>query len=145
MIDYVDASALTAVILKEPQSRLVDVVLRESSSALLLSDLCLAECSSAIALAVRRNALDPQVVKGLWDQLDAWVGAFAERIATQAADVRSANELVRHLHLKLRGPDAIHLAATARLGARLITLDRRMADAARALGVACINPAESSA
>ena len=40
-------------------------------------------------------------------------------------------------------PDAIHIAAAHRLDATIVTLDRGMARAATALGVACINPAKT--
>jgi uncharacterized protein len=38
--------------------------------------------------------------------------------------------------LPLRAPDAIHIAMAQRVGAALVTFDRRMAAAARALGIA---------
>jgi predicted nucleic acid-binding protein len=52
---------------------------------------------------------------------------------------------VRRFDLKLRAPDALHLAICRRLQARLVTLDNNLARAARALDVPCINPAETSA
>ena len=145
MVDYVDASALVAVILKEPDSHCVDRVMRATSDSLLLSDLCVAECSSAIAINGRRDRLDVTTVGLLWDRFDAWVSTFAERTTIEPYDVQAANALVRQYELKLRAPDAIHIAAAARLGARLITLDQRMATAAKTLGIPCINPAESAA
>ena len=53
-----------------------------------------------------------------------------------AADVRLADAYVRRFDLGLRTPDALHLAIAHRLDATLLTLDRRLATAARELGVA---------
>ncbi|MDO9588458.1 MAG: PIN domain-containing protein, partial [Brevundimonas sp.] len=62
---------------------------------------------------------------------------------TESRDIRAAERLVRAFELKLRAPDAIHLAVCLRHDFRLATLDKKLAFAARAFGVACINPAEN--
>ena len=49
---------------------------------------------------------------------------------------------VRRFDLKLRAPDALHAAICRRLGMRLVTLDRRLAAAARALGIDVLVPVE---
>lgn len=69
---------------------------------------------------------------------------FAEVVTIATADVIAATNFVRRPDLPLRAPDAIHIAAAHRLDATLVTLDIGMARAARALGVECINPAESA-
>ena len=58
-----------------------------------------------------------------------------------AADVRLADAYVRRFDLGLRTPDALHLAIARRLDATLVTLDPRLAIAARELGVAVEEPA----
>jgi predicted nucleic acid-binding protein len=42
---------------------------------------------------------------------------------------------VRRFELMLRAPDALHAAACKRAGHRLVTLDKRLAAAAKDLGV----------
>ena len=74
---------------------------------------------------------------------DANVGNFemspSTSIATVAAmapsDVEVADLYVRRFDLMLRMPDALHIAICRRERHVLATLDRRMAEAARALGV----------
>ncbi len=143
MPDYIDASALAAIMLKEPASGAVDDLVRVRSDTLFVSDFCLAECTSALATFARRKNWSRSQTDGLWPELDGWVAVTAQSVPTEAEDVTQAISIVRRFDLKLRAPDAIHVATAARLEARLITLDRRMARAATALGVACINPAET--
>ncbi|MGO8710884.1 MAG: PIN domain-containing protein [Rhizomicrobium sp.] len=57
-----------------------------------------------------------------------------------AADARLANAFVRRCELMLRAPDALHLAISQRLNATLVTLDGRLASAARELGVSVTEP-----
>lgn len=143
MPDYIDASALAAIVLREPASSAVDDLVRVRSDTLFVSDFCLAECTSALATFGRRKNWSQSQTDGLWPELDAWVAVTARPVPTEAEDVARAISIVRRFDLKLRAPDAIHVATAARLEARLITLDKRMARAATALGVACINPADA--
>lgn len=143
MPDYIDASALAAVMLREPASHAVDDLARVRSDTLFVSDLCLAECTSALAAFARRKNWSRSQTDGLWPELDDWVAIAAQSIPTEAEDVARAISIVRNFDLKLRASDAIHVATAARLEARLITLDKRMARAATALGLACINPADA--
>jgi uncharacterized protein len=53
---------------------------------------------------------------------------------------RLANTYVRRFKLKLRAPDALHAAICRRLELQLATLDRRLAAAARALGINVVVP-----
>ena len=56
------------------------------------------------------------------------------------SDIRLAAAYVRRFDLALRAPDALHLAVAGRLDVPLGTLDRRLATAARELGVAVEEP-----
>ncbi|HEY2621229.1 MAG TPA: PIN domain-containing protein [Acetobacteraceae bacterium] len=57
-------------------------------------------------------------------------------------DCRLANIFVRRFDLRLRVPDALHAAICRRLGMRLVTLDRRLAAAARTLEIDVLVPVE---
>jgi hypothetical protein len=67
---------------------------------------------------------------------DAWRAAMSSPVEIVASDARLAYVYVRRFDLALRAPDAVHLAVSRRLDLRLVTLDRRLAAAARELGVA---------
>ena len=142
---YLDASAVMAVVAEEETNALVDPVIRNAGTLVLLSEFCLAECSAAISKLTRMRIRSIGEADLLLDRLDRWAAALTNRTAIENADVTDAIGLVRRHELKLRTPDAIHIAATHRLGATLVTLDRGMARAATALGLPCINPADASA
>jgi predicted nucleic acid-binding protein len=55
----------------------------------------------------------------------------------------SGHERPDRFELAMRAPDALHFAMVRRLDANLITLDRRLAAAARGLGIAVETPSGS--
>lgn len=144
MIDYFDASAVVPLLVSEAHSQPV-VDLMSQAAGVQVSDFVVAEASSAISRLVRMKAIDAQAGKVLLSDLDDWVAATLTPVEVEAEDVRQATAIVRDFDLKLRAPDALHLTICRRIDARLVTLDNNLARAARAVGVACINPAESSA
>lgn len=140
-----DASAIVALVAQEQTSEAVDLIVQPGGEPVLASDFALAESSAALAKRGRTERRQVDDVRELFMELDGWTSMFAERIRVTSGDIEQANDLVRDLALGLRTPDAIHLAATRRLGATLVTLDKPLARAAAALSIPCINPAESSA
>jgi hypothetical protein len=67
---------------------------------------------------------------------DAWPAAMSSLVDIAASDARLAYMYARRFDLRLRAPDALHLAIVRRLDVALVTLDRRMAATARELGMA---------
>ena len=145
MILYFDASALVAIIADEPSSQALYEALRSGDRLPLVSDLCRAEASAALAKRVRTGATALGDVDLYYADLDHWALNAGEPVEVSSGDIYRAAELVRHHDLSLRAPDAIHIAAAHRLDATLLTLDRGMARAAAALGVPHLNPAEAEA
>lgn len=145
MSSYFDASAVLALLLNEPTAESVEDFMRRHNGTINVSTLCAAECSAAISGLVRMRRRSETEATILLQRLDDWIDAFGVRTAILDADIEDAGNLVRRLDLKLRTPDAIHIAAARRLTAQLITLDHPMAQAASLLSLPCINPAESSA
>lgn len=140
---YFDASALLALLLNEPSAESVERFMRSHDQPISVSTLCLAECSAAISGLVRMGRRSEAEVTTLLQRLDDWIDIFGDREAILDTDIDDACLLVRRLDLKLRTPDAIHIAAARRLNARLITLDNPMAQAAGLLNLDCINPADT--
>ena len=145
MIDYFDASAVAAVILNERSSEGVVALIEDPDRDVVISEFCVAEVSSAISRLLRMRMQSLNRAELLLAALDRWVDVAADRTEVDAGDFSRATELVRAFNLKLRAPDALHLAITERLDARLITLDQTLAAAARAIGVDAHNPAEVEA
>jgi uncharacterized protein len=61
-------------------------------------------------------------------------------VEIRSADAQLAYIFARRFELALRAPDALHLAISRRLDAILITLERRLAAAARGLDKAVETP-----
>jgi len=132
---YFDASALLPIFVAEPASARVDRFLDQTSEALLVSEFASAEVASALSRSVRTGRLGGADAKERLFEFDAWKAALAEAIEVEGADVRGAGLIVRRFDLMLRTPDALHVAICRRLGAQLVTLDIRLAEAASKLGV----------
>ena len=144
MIDYFDASVVVPFLMIEPHSRAVIDFMAEAPRPQ-VSDFVVAEVSSAVSRLVRTRTLTLTEADAALHDLDDWIAATAAPIPIEGSDVREATTLVRQFDLKLRAPDALHIATCRRIDARLITLDINMAAAARALDLSCINPAEGLA
>ncbi|MFT4286459.1 type II toxin-antitoxin system VapC family toxin [Nocardioides sp.] len=123
---YVDTSALAALLIDQPESTAILDWLDQTTSELISSDLLETE--------LRRIAVREEL-----DQAD--VTRILDGVTLAALDravYRSAGFLpVPHL----RTLDALHLEAALRLdAAAVLTYDRRLGDAARALGLDVIAP-----
>ncbi|WP_269514217.1 type II toxin-antitoxin system VapC family toxin [Brevundimonas subvibrioides] len=142
---YADASAIVATVSRQPNSRLIDPLVRDPLQVLVVSDFALAESAAALAKLGRVEEWSTAEAAGFFEELDAWATLLTERVEIEPSDLADANMFVRMPRLSLRAPDAIHIAAATRLEATILTLDRGMARAATALGVPCLNPAEAEA
>ncbi len=131
---YLDASVVVSLLLSEDAAPQARSMIAAEPDDLLLSDFARAEFASALARRVRMRAMDGPSARLAFAALDA-LAARTAPCGIEPADIAQAEAWLRRLDLNLRTPDALHLAAAGRLGARLATLDAAMADAARALGV----------
>ena len=132
---YLDASALLPMLIAEPGSAAVDTFMETATDGLVVSEFATAEVASALSRLVRTNRLAADDASARLADFDAWRATAAEDVELNAADVRLAHLYVRRFELMLRAPDALHAAICRRADLVLITLDRRLAAAAEALGV----------
>jgi predicted nucleic acid-binding protein len=100
-----------------------------------VSDFAAAEFASAIAYRVRTRTLNAAEAQRALANFDVITARAARRIEITPADITAATAFLRRLDLTLRTPDAINVALAQRVGAQLLTFDRQMAKAARALGM----------
>jgi predicted nucleic acid-binding protein len=140
---YLDASVLMAVLAEEPASAAVRRFLRSHREDRLISDFAAAEVASAIARLLRMRLQTVEEGSVRLADFDAWRAAASSAADMHAADARLAYAYVRRFDLALRAPDALHLAIAGRLDATLVTLDQRLATAARELGIAVEIPKAS--
>lgn len=132
---YLDTSAVLPTLVSEPGTNAVETFLLPRTEALLISEFTAAEVASVVSRLVRTAAFNAAQGRETLNDFDLWRDANAQLVDVQSADVRAAGMIVRRFELMLRAPDALHIAITRRLGAALITMDRRLATAASDLGV----------
>jgi hypothetical protein len=132
---YLDASAILPNLVNEPNSATVTAFLSAPGEDLIVSEFAAAEVASGFSRLTRVRDLSREKANELLAEFDAWRAAYTTDLDLQAADFGLASALVRRFELGLRAPDALHVAACRRGDHTLVTLDRRMASAAEALGV----------
>jgi predicted nucleic acid-binding protein len=132
---YLDASAILPTLIEEAGSAAVDRFILEAGEPLVISEFAAAEVASALSRLVRTGRLAPDDASARLADFDAWRASAADDMDLQASDVRLANVFVRRFDLMLRAPDALHAAACRRGDLLLVTMDRRLAEAAEELGV----------
>ena len=137
---YLDTSVLIPTLVAEPTSGAVRAYLIPTEQELLISDLTAVEVASALSRLARMGLLGfAEAVARLTD-FETWRDATSSPADVHAAEFRLAYAYVRRFELALRAPDALHLAIASRLQATLVTLDQRLANAARELGIAVAMP-----
>jgi predicted nucleic acid-binding protein len=135
LIVYLDTSVAVSLFVRDAHSERLAVWVEGSDDDLVASGWTLAEFSSALARLSRMNALASDHRRDAERGLDEWLEGGLTRTPVFAADFERARELIRLDQVSLRTPDVLHVAIAGRLGAELATVDARMADAAKQLGV----------
>jgi hypothetical protein len=124
---------LVALLTAEPFSDRAETFAAQGSAFLIVSDFAAAEYASAMARHCRTGDFTIEQARTALASFDGWVAGAAHLIEVLPVDMALAAGFLRRL--PLRTPDAIHIAMTQRIGASLVTFDRRLAAAAQALGV----------
>ncbi|MGH7265384.1 MAG: type II toxin-antitoxin system VapC family toxin [Candidatus Rokuibacteriota bacterium] len=134
---YLDASALAKIYVSEDGSAELEAALLDRRD-LIVSELAVSELTSALVRRVRETEFSAGHAQRVYQRIlrDMTDGEF--RGAELTSEVhREAERLLMGLgrRVALRAADALHLALAGLHGARvLVTFDRRMETAARALG-----------
>ena len=128
MTIYLDTSVLFSAFHEDDHSERVSVWLTQLDN-FAFSRWTIAEISSALGVQVRMRRLTARARRELELKLDKWLVG-----RPICADFAEARRLLRD-EVRLRTPDALHLALVVRQGYRLATLDEDMAAAARTMGI----------
>ena len=134
---YCDASALVKLYVPEPESDELNRFL-EGRRDLRVSDLSISEIASSLSRRRREGSLDSAFVARLHRAiLDHMGEGVYRRVELIPATHREAERLLLSLDaVALRAADALHLAlAIAGEAASILTFDRRLSDAAGAIGL----------
>lgn len=138
---YLDACAIVPIFVTETHSPTIVRLLSDNAPPWQVSDFAAGEVAAAFGRMAREGRLPPGRGEAALLLFDDWRSSNCEAPAFAAADIRTATRFVRRFELKLRLPDAIHAATCQRLGLTLVTLDRRLADAASVLDIGVVVPA----
>lgn len=135
MTVYLDASVLVALFTVDRFTAEAEAVLLGEAEPVIVSDLAVAEFSAVVGRRVRTGQLSADDALAAFLAVDAWAAESGRLVLSHHGDVAAATQFIRRLELKLRTPDALHIAMARRLGAKLCTFDVPMAQAAADLGV----------
>ena len=141
-----DASAIVPLVMAETTTKALQQ-LAAADPSMLVWWATAVECTSAIARLERDDALDAPAANEAFDRLKRLADGWHEVDATDA--VREAALRLLRVH-PLRAADALQLAAAFVAAERrpasleLVTLDERLATAARKEGFAVIEVAQST-
>jgi uncharacterized protein len=135
MTAYLDASALVSMFLTDAHTPAIDRWIKMTLHQLCTSQLGTVEFASALSIRLRRHDVTYADASKHLVSLDHWQRDNARTVKITSADFDHAEKLVRQFELKLRGPDALHVAVCARIGATMITFDAALANAMISLGL----------
>jgi predicted nucleic acid-binding protein len=132
---YLDTSALVPAFVREATTEPIQAYLEQAGAEQLSSSAwVLTEFASALSLKKRTGAVTANVYSEALGQWRAFAAGLRLLEVSEAA-FREAARFCDRSDLGLRAGDALHLAVAAAHGCTLVTLDRRMAEAAAELGV----------
>ena len=133
---YCDTSLLVSILVTETHSAAArDWLGRQDVAGLAISEWVSVEVASALAKKQRMGDLSASERARAWA---VWTDAFATHTVSasiETRDFKRAGALVDSGRNGLRAADALHLAICERHEHGLATLDRDLADAARAIGL----------
>lgn len=137
-----DTSALLPYYREEPGSGAIQALMSAQRHPVTLSVLTRVEFASALARWVRQRELTGRQARQVEDAFeeDLAVGRFSIRAIGDHQFDRAFRWLMSR-RTSLRTLDSLHLASAESFGLPLVTLDRSLADAGRALGVRVEVPA----
>ncbi len=137
MTVYLDTSVLMSLFQTDKHTERASVWIA-GVHAFVMSSWALTEFSSALAVKTRMRNLRDRDRREFELQLDQWLRGRVV-LSVVDGDMVEARRLVKS-DVRLRAPDALHLALAARHGCSLATLDEDMATVATDIGLTVIVP-----
>jgi predicted nucleic acid-binding protein len=140
-MQYLDTSVLVTALTNELATQsLQDWLEAQEASSLHISCWVETEFSSALAMKVRTGRMTPEMRAVSLSDFAFLRKYTLTMIAIKQSHFLAAAKLADNFALGLRAADALHLAVAMDAGATLCTLDRKLADAASAVGAKVCMP-----
>lgn len=137
---YLDTAIVLTLFVREPMSESIGKWIASRRQSLACSDWGLTECASALGIRMRRGELDADAAARACRAVMNFANESCELIACTSYHQREAQKLLARFVLSLRAGDALHLAISQHAQATLVTCDKQLVAAARAIGAKVRNP-----
>jgi predicted nucleic acid-binding protein len=136
-MDYLDTCVLVAYYCPDPLSAAAQEAFRRCADPT-ISPLVELEFCCAVARKRRAGQMDADAAGHVIASFRSHVAEDRYQVTpVTSADYERARDWIAAFSAPLRALDALHLAAAAANGLRLLTADRTLADCARKFGVRC--------
>ncbi|MDO8789768.1 MAG: type II toxin-antitoxin system VapC family toxin [Sulfuritalea sp.] len=137
---YLDTSVVLALFVREPMSESIGKWIASRRQPLAFSDWGLTECASALGIRLRRGELGNDAATRALGAMTTFTNESCELIAGAGHHQKEAQRLLARFDLPLRSGDALHLAISQHVQATLVTCDKQLMAAAKAIGAKARDP-----
>ena len=134
---YLDTSLLVSALTTEREGARIETWIRSNSfDDIVVSDWVVTEFSAALSIKLRVRQVDPAQRATALSLFSEFCAERATVLPVTREHFRAAARFADRYDTGIRAGDALHLAIAFDNRATLCTLDRRLSDAGRTLGVA---------
>ena len=134
-MEYLDTSVVVSILTDEPMTKKAqDWLETRPSEGLYVSEWVITEVSSALSMKVRMGALSMDHRAGALAFFRQMLAESFTLLPLTSSHFHAAALLADQHQLGLRAGDALHLALATDVGATLVTLDKRLAEAGKQIG-----------
>ncbi len=137
---YLDTAIVLTLFVREAMSESVGKWIASRRQPLAFSDWGLTECASALGIRQRRGELDAASASRAFSAMTTFANESCELIACAGHHQKEAQALLARFDLPLRAGDALHLAISQHVQATLVTSDKQLMAAAKAIGAKARDP-----